>query len=81
MCAFLIQPSNVTRKGYMMTYWKIPPRHKERGIILAPTEHLFESYVDADFCGLWNPETAMYNPMTSKSHTGFVIMYAGCPST
>jgi hypothetical protein len=21
----------------------------------------------------------MYNPMTSKSRTGFVIMYAGCP--
>ena len=54
---------------------------KERGIILNPTEHSFESYVDADFCGLWNPETAMYDPMTSKSRTGFVIMYAGCPLT
>jgi len=54
---------------------------KERGIILNPTQHSFESYVDADFCGLWNPETAMYDPMTSKSRTGFVIMYAGCPLT
>jgi hypothetical protein len=54
---------------------------KERGIILNPTEHSFESYVDADFCGLWNPETAMYDPMTSKSRTGFVITYAGCPLT
>ncbi len=54
---------------------------KERGIILNPTEHSFESYVDADFCGLWNPKTAMYDPMTSKSRTGFVITYAGCPLT
>jgi hypothetical protein len=54
---------------------------KERGIILAPTEHSFESYVDADFCGLWNTETAMNDPMTSKSRTGFVINYAGCPVT
>ena len=54
---------------------------KDRGIILSPTEHSFESYVDADFCGLWNPETAMYDKMTSKSRTGFVINYAGCPLT
>jgi hypothetical protein len=53
----------------------------EGGITLAPTDHSFESYVDADFCGLWNPETAMNDTMTSKSRTGFVILYAGCPLT
>jgi hypothetical protein len=51
----------------------------EGGIILSPTEHSFESYVNAAFCGLWNPETAMNDTMASKSRTGFVILYAGCP--
>jgi hypothetical protein len=52
-----------------------------KGIILEPNGQSFESYVDADFCGLWNPQTAMNDAMTSKSRTGFVINYAGCPLT
>jgi hypothetical protein len=38
-----------------------------------------EVYADADFCGLFNPETALFDPITAKSHTGYIIMYMGCP--
>jgi hypothetical protein len=34
--------------------------------------------IDADFCGLWDQGSAAQDSMTSKSRTGFVIMYAGC---
>jgi hypothetical protein len=41
-----------------------------------PTDHAFEVYVDADFGGLWDRELAEDSPITSKSHTGYVVMYA-----
>ena len=42
---------------------------KDRGIIM----------VDADFCGLWDKDTAIHDPSTAKSRSGFIIKYAGCP--
>ena len=38
-----------------------------------------EVFADADFCGLFDPETALYNPVTAKSRTGYIIMYMNCP--
>ena len=38
-----------------------------------------EVYADADFCGLFNPETALFDPVTAKSRTGYIIKYMGCP--
>ena len=52
---------------------------KKEGIILDPKQESFECFVDADFAGLWNEETAAYDPITSKSRSGYVIQYAGCP--
>ncbi|KAI2493616.1 hypothetical protein MHU86_20940 [Fragilaria crotonensis] len=52
---------------------------KDKGIILNPTTASFDCYVDADFCGTWNPDTAEGDSSTSKSRTGYVIKYAGCP--
>jgi hypothetical protein len=52
---------------------------KDKGIILNPTEASFDCFVDADFCGTWNPDTAEGDSSTSKSRTGYVIKYAGCP--
>jgi hypothetical protein len=43
-----------------------------------PTRSL-EVFSDADFCCLYNPETALYDPVTSKSQTGFIIKFMGCP--
>jgi hypothetical protein len=53
----------------------------DKGIILNPTEDSFECYVDADFCGNWNANTASEDAGTAKSRTGYVIKYAGCPIT
>jgi len=39
----------------------------------------FEVFADADFAGNWNPNTAMDDPSTAKSRTGFVIIYDSCP--
>ena len=53
---------------------------KDEGVIfLDPSNASFYCFVDADFCGTWNPETAEGDASTSKSRTGFVIKYAGCP--
>ena len=53
---------------------------KDKGIVLKPDlQHSFDCYVDADFCGGWDQESALEDPSTAKSRTGFIIMYAGCP--
>jgi len=54
---------------------------RDKGIILKPTleGNQFQVWVDADFLGLWNKETAPDDPSTARSRTGFVITYAGCP--
>ena len=49
-------------------------------MILNPVkEQSFDVYVDADFCSLWNRETAQDDPTTAKSRSGYVITYANCP--
>jgi hypothetical protein len=50
----------------------------EKGMYLRPNGHSFEVYADADFCGLWGVIDAS-NPVSSKSRTGYVVMYSGCP--
>ena len=39
----------------------------------------FECYCDADFSGNWTSSIADVDPSTSKSRSGWVIFYAGCP--
>ena len=51
----------------------------DKGVVLNPTNHSFDVYADADYCGLWNKDTALEDPSTAKSRTGFIVMYAGCP--
>ena len=42
--------------------------NKDKGIIMTPdTSKSLEVYADADFCGLYDPDTALYNPATAKS--------------
>ena len=52
----------------------------DQGIILRPTDQKsFDVYADADFVGNWHKMTAMNDPSTAKSRSGYVILYAGCP--
>ena len=41
----------------------------------------FECWVDSDFAGNWFQPHAAHDPMTSKSRSGWIITYAGCPIT
>lgn len=54
-------------------------RTKDQGLILRPdrTQGL-ECYVDADWAGSWQHRSCT-DPMSAKSRTGYIILYAGCP--
>jgi hypothetical protein len=53
---------------------------KDKGLIMMPDPICsIEVFAAADFCGLCNPETALYDPVTAKSRTGYIIKYMGCP--
>ena len=55
---------------------------RDKGVVMKP-DHTksFECWVDTDFAGNWYEPEAMKDPMTAKSQSGWVIMYAGCPIT
>ena len=55
--------------------------NKDKGIIICPDKENenFTCWADAAFAGEWNRETALEDPTTAKSRTGYVINYAGCP--
>jgi hypothetical protein len=49
---------------------------QDKGIIFEPDPtRSLEVFSDADFCGLYDPETALYDPVTSKPRTGFIIKF------
>ena len=52
---------------------------RDKGLILKPSKHSFECYVDADFQGGWDIKTATEDSTTAKSRTAYIVMYAGCP--
>ena len=52
---------------------------RDKGLILRPNGHSFECYVDADFQGGWDIQTASEDSTTAKSRTAYVVMYGGCP--
>ena len=55
--------------------------NKDKGIIINPDfkNESFTCWADAAFAGEWNRDTALNDPTTAKSRTGYVITYAGCP--
>jgi hypothetical protein len=54
-------------------------RTADRGIICTPTKRSFDCYCDADFCGLWDQDTAERDFVTARSRSGYLVMYANCP--
>ena len=52
---------------------------RNKGIILRPDKSKgLECYVDADWAGAWTFSSS-FDPLSTHSRTGFVILYAGCP--
>ena len=55
---------------------------RDKGLIIHPNEQWhFECWVDADFAGNWRQHDAHIDPMTSKSHWGWLVCFAGAPIT
>jgi hypothetical protein len=53
---------------------------QDQGLILNPVKDTaIKCFADADFAGNWNKSTAMDDPSTAKSRTGYIINYASCP--
>lgn len=53
---------------------------RDKGTILHPMPNRdLEVYVDASFCGDWDPKTAAEDRDTARSRHGYIINYAGCP--
>ena len=62
---------------YLTRYLK---KTRDIGVCFNPNpEKGFECYCDADFLGNWSSSISDVNPSTSKSRSGWVIFYAGCP--
>jgi len=51
---------------------------KDKGLTLHPHGHTFDCVVDASFAD-FDPETAAFDPSTSKSRTGYQVLYGDCP--
>jgi len=48
-------------------------------LIFKPMQKLsLDCYADADFVGLWGQEDDQ-DPVSVKSHTGYVLLFGGCP--
>jgi hypothetical protein len=62
---------------YLVRYLK---RTRDLGLSFKPSQDKsFECYCDADFSGNWNKAFAHVDPSTAKSHSGWIVFYAGCP--
>ena len=55
---------------------------KDKGLLIHPNERrFFECWVDAVFSGNWRHRDAHIDLMTSKSHSGWIVRFAGAPIT
>jgi hypothetical protein len=53
---------------------------QDKGIIYNPKlKEGFKVYIDTSFAGDWDPSTAEWDSDTTRSTTGYIIMYANCP--
>ncbi|KAI2494618.1 hypothetical protein MHU86_19896 [Fragilaria crotonensis] len=53
---------------------------RDKGTIMQPmTNKDLEVFVDASFCGDWDPKEAASDRDTARSRHGYIIRYANCP--
>jgi hypothetical protein len=53
---------------------------RKMGTIMKPVPDMdLEVFVDASFCGDWDPKEAAIDRDTARSRHGYIISYAGCP--
>ena len=55
---------------------------RDKGIIIHPNKsRQFDCWLDADFAGNWRQADAHSDPMTAKSHSGWIVRFASMPIT
>jgi hypothetical protein len=53
---------------------------RDKGLILCPKPPVtLTCYVDADFCGNWDPKSCHEDPDTARSRSGFIVLLANAP--
>jgi hypothetical protein len=53
---------------------------RDKGTVMRPmTDKDLDMFVDASFCGDWDPKEAASDRDTARSRHGNIINYAGCP--
>jgi len=52
---------------------------QDKGLIMAPKEHSFDCWVDADFAGNWSKDCDPLDVDNVRSRSGYIIDYAGVP--
>jgi hypothetical protein len=52
---------------------------RNKGIRIKPSKKGFECYVDASHAGDWKQLSAIDDPITARSRTGYIINFADCP--
>jgi hypothetical protein len=59
---------------------RYPLGTRERGIIMRPQLPItLTCYVNAEYCGTWDPITASDDPDTAQSRSGFIVFLASVP--
>jgi hypothetical protein len=51
----------------------------DKGIIYTPNDNDLELYVDSDWAGNWDKDTAGHDPNTARSRHSYILYYRGCP--
>jgi len=77
MCKILYNPGATHYRSveYIVKYLK---KTREKGIIMKPDKSKsLEVYADADFFGNWYKHAAVDDASTSKSRSGYLVLYAG----
>ena len=79
-CARFSQDPKVSHSNAVEHLGKYLLGTRMDGLFLDPKRDVsFDVYVDSDFVGNWNRQTAEMDESTAKSRSGYVIMFANCP--
>ena len=79
-CAHLYQYSRASHRDVIILLVTFLKAVRTKGITLdLEGNKNFEVYSDAEFCGKWHLPTADNNLSTTKSQTGYTILYSGYP--
>jgi hypothetical protein len=78
-CARYTQSPKVEHSAAVKRIGRYLKATRDKGIICLPDDTSIHCYADASFAGEWVKSLSEHEPITARSRTGFIILYAGCP--